>query len=110
MSRLIGRKLLMSRGPARCESCAPDATARFRVALKSDRLLEGDLNPAIWTTAGVQWFSYALFFVDAQALQFLDKSDGWAIGSDPNVVVINRGAGTYLGSQAEGRTHEPRNG
>jgi CAP12/Pycsar effector protein, TIR domain/Prokaryotic STING domain len=39
MSRLIGRKLLMSRAPARCESCAPDATTRFRVALKSDRLL-----------------------------------------------------------------------
>ena len=40
MSRLIGRKLLMSRGPARCESCAPVSTTRFRVALKSDRLLD----------------------------------------------------------------------
>ena len=48
--------------------------------------------------AGVQWFSYALFFMDAQALQFLDKSDGWAIGSDPNVVVIDKGAGASIGS------------
>ena len=40
MSRLIGRKLLMSRGPARCKSCAPVSTTRFRVALKSDRLLD----------------------------------------------------------------------
>src|ERR1700733_6924118 len=43
--------------------------------------------------AGVEWFSYALFFMDPQALQYLDKSDGWAVGSDPNVVVIDKGAG-----------------
>ena len=48
--------------------------------------------------AGVQWFSYALFFMDPQALQFLDKSDGWAIGSDPSVVVIDKGAGASIDS------------
>jgi lipid-binding SYLF domain-containing protein len=48
--------------------------------------------------AGVQWFSYALFFMDPQALQFLDKSDGWAVGSDPSVVVIDKGAGTAFDS------------
>jgi lipid-binding SYLF domain-containing protein len=48
--------------------------------------------------AGVQWFSYALFFMDPQALQFLDKSDGWAIGSDPSVVVIDKGAAASIGS------------
>ncbi len=48
--------------------------------------------------AGVQWFSYALFFMDPQALQFLDNSDGWAIGSDPNVAVIDRGAGANIDS------------
>ena len=48
--------------------------------------------------AGVQWFSYALFFMDPAALQFLDKSDGWAIGSDPSVVVIDKGAGASIDS------------
>jgi lipid-binding SYLF domain-containing protein len=48
--------------------------------------------------AGVEWFSYALFFMDAQALKFLDKSDGWAIGSDPNVAVIDVGAGASVDS------------
>jgi lipid-binding SYLF domain-containing protein len=48
--------------------------------------------------AGVQWFSYAVFFMDPQALQFLDKSDGWAIGSDPSVVVIDKGAGASIDS------------
>jgi lipid-binding SYLF domain-containing protein len=48
--------------------------------------------------AGVQWFSYALFFMDPQALQFLDNSDGWAIGADPNVAVIDRGAGANIDS------------
>jgi lipid-binding SYLF domain-containing protein len=48
--------------------------------------------------AGVEWFSYALFFMDPQALQYLDKSDGWAVGSDPNVVVIDKGAGASFDS------------
>jgi lipid-binding SYLF domain-containing protein len=48
--------------------------------------------------AGVQWFSYALFFMDPQALKFLDKSDGWAVGSDPSVAVIDKGAGLAIDS------------
>jgi lipid-binding SYLF domain-containing protein len=48
--------------------------------------------------AGVEWFSYALFFMDPQALQFLDKSDGWAVGTDPNVAVIDKGAGATFDS------------
>ena len=44
--------------------------------------------------AGVQWFSYALFFMNANALRYLDQSDGWAVGTDPNVVVLDRGADT----------------
>ena len=48
--------------------------------------------------AGVEWFSYTLFFMDPQALQFLDKSDGWAIGSDPSVAVIDKGAGASIDS------------
>jgi lipid-binding SYLF domain-containing protein len=48
--------------------------------------------------AGVQWFGYALFFMNGQALKYLDKSDGWAVGSDPSVVVIDKGAGASIDS------------
>jgi lipid-binding SYLF domain-containing protein len=48
--------------------------------------------------AGVQWFSYAVFFMDHSALRYLDKSDGWAIGTDPNVAIIDRGAGATVNS------------
>jgi lipid-binding SYLF domain-containing protein len=41
--------------------------------------------------AGAQKFSYALFFVTQSALDYLQKSKGWAIGSGPSVVVIDQG-------------------
>ena len=42
--------------------------------------------------AGGQQFSYALFLMNDKALRYLDKSDGWAIGSGPSVVVVDKGA------------------
>lgn len=48
--------------------------------------------------AGVEWFSYVLFFMNQSALRYLDQSDGWAIGTDPNVAIIDRGAGGTLNS------------
>lgn len=39
--------------------------------------------------AGAQTFSYALFFMNEKALTYLDKSDGWAVGSGPSVVVAD---------------------
>jgi len=41
--------------------------------------------------AGGQSFSYALFFMNDKALNYLNRSDGWAIGSGPSVVVIDKG-------------------
>lgn len=41
--------------------------------------------------AGGQSFSYALFLMNDKALAYLNKSDGWAIGSGPSVVVIDKG-------------------
>ena len=41
--------------------------------------------------AGAQWFGYALFFMNAGALSYLDKSDGWEIGVGPSVVVVDQG-------------------
>lgn len=41
--------------------------------------------------AGGQRFSYALFFMNDAALSYLDKSDGWAVGSGPSLVVVDKG-------------------
>jgi len=40
---------------------------------------------------GGQSFSYALFLMNDAAIRYLDKSDGWAIGSGPSVVVMDKG-------------------
>jgi len=48
--------------------------------------------------AGGQTFSYALFFMTDSALDYLEKSDGWAIGSGPSVVVVDKGAAASLTS------------
>ena len=42
--------------------------------------------------AGGQTFSYALFLMNDKALTYLEKSDGWAIGAGPSVVVVDKGA------------------
>jgi len=41
--------------------------------------------------AGAQAFGYALFFMTDSALAYLDKSDGFEIGSGPSVVVLDEG-------------------
>jgi lipid-binding SYLF domain-containing protein len=48
--------------------------------------------------AGGQAFSYALFFMNQGALDYLSKSDGWAIGSGPSVVVVDKGKAATLTS------------
>lgn len=46
--------------------------------------------------AGVQAFGYALFFMDDASLQYLDKSDGWELGTGPSLVVLDAGFGKNL--------------
>ena len=46
--------------------------------------------------AGVQKFSYALFFMNDAALAYLDKSEGWEIGVGPSIVVVDAGVGKTL--------------
>jgi lipid-binding SYLF domain-containing protein len=48
--------------------------------------------------AGVQKFSYALFFMSDSALQYLSNSNGWTVGTGPSVVVIDKGAAASLTS------------
>jgi lipid-binding SYLF domain-containing protein len=46
--------------------------------------------------AGAQAYSYALFFMSDAALERLHTAKGFEIGLDPNVVVVNAGAGANL--------------
>jgi lipid-binding SYLF domain-containing protein len=48
--------------------------------------------------AGVQSFSYALFFMDNESLNYLDNSAGWEIGVGPSIVVVDKGMAKTLTS------------
>jgi lipid-binding SYLF domain-containing protein len=48
--------------------------------------------------AGVQKFGYALFFMNDEALAYLDKSSGWEVGVGPSIVVVDEGVGKSLTS------------
>ena len=41
--------------------------------------------------AGVQKYGYALFFMTDAAVKYLDKSDGWELGTAPNIVIVDEG-------------------
>ncbi len=40
--------------------------------------------------AGAQTFGYALFFMNHKSLNYLEQSDGWALGSGPSLVVWDK--------------------
>ena len=46
--------------------------------------------------AGVQAFSYALFFMDEESLSYLAKSDGWELGIGPSIVIVDEGIAKNL--------------
>jgi lipid-binding SYLF domain-containing protein len=48
--------------------------------------------------AGAQKFGYALFFMSDSALEYLDKSGGWEVGSGPSLVVVDEGFGKSMSS------------
>ena len=48
--------------------------------------------------AGVQSFSYALFFMDNDSLSYLNKSEGWEVGVGPSIVVVDEGMAKSLTS------------
>lgn len=53
--------------------------------------------------AGAQAYSYALFFMSDAALERLSAVKGWEIGVDPNIVVINAGAGANVSTTTADR-------
>jgi lipid-binding SYLF domain-containing protein len=46
--------------------------------------------------AGVQAFGYALFFMNAGALDYFRKSEGFEVGVGPSIVVLDKGAASAL--------------
>lgn len=49
---------------------------------------------------GVQWFGYAMFFRTDEALDYLDRSGGWEIGSGPSVTIVDEGIAKSLSTTA----------
>jgi lipid-binding SYLF domain-containing protein len=41
---------------------------------------------------GVQKYGYAMFLMNDAAIRYLDKSDGWEVGTGPSIVVVDKGA------------------
>jgi lipid-binding SYLF domain-containing protein len=46
--------------------------------------------------AGIQKYGYALFFMTEAAVRYLDRSDGWELGTAPNIVIVDTGAAAGL--------------
>lgn len=46
--------------------------------------------------AGAQTFGYALFFMNKEALDYLNSSEGWEVGVGPSIVVVDMGAAKSL--------------
>jgi lipid-binding SYLF domain-containing protein len=41
--------------------------------------------------AGIQRYGYALFFMTDSAREYLDRSDGWELGTGPSIVIVDEG-------------------
>ena len=46
--------------------------------------------------AGAQSFGYVLFFMDDDSVKYLDKSEGWELGTGPSLVVLDQGFGKNM--------------
>jgi lipid-binding SYLF domain-containing protein len=46
--------------------------------------------------AGAQAFGYVLFFMDEDSLRYLDKSEGFELGTGPSLVVLDAGFGKNI--------------
>ena len=53
--------------------------------------------------AGVQKFGYALFLMDRAAVRQLENSDGWEVGTNPNLVVVDAGAARSISTTTASR-------
>jgi lipid-binding SYLF domain-containing protein len=68
-------------------------------ALRKDGATVGYYNTvaaSFGLQAGIQSFGYVMFFMNDKALTYLDQSEGWEIGVDPNIVIVEAGMGKSL--------------
>ena len=49
------------------------------------------LAASVGFQADAQSYSYALFFMDNASLEYLQKSEGWELGTGPGIVVLDTG-------------------
>ena len=56
------------------------------------------LAASVGFQAGAESFSYALMFMDDDSLKWLDKTDGWEIGTGPTITVLDMGFSKNLSS------------
>ena len=54
------------------------------------------LAASVGFQAGAQSYGYVLFFMDNDSLTYLDRSDGWELGTGPTLVVLDKGFGKNL--------------
>jgi len=47
---------------------------------------------------GIQKYGYALFFMSDSAMDWLNKSDGWELGTGPSIVVVDEGVAKSMSS------------
>ena len=50
--------------------------------------------------AGIQTFGYALIFMTDAALKYLDRSEGFELGTAPSIVVLDKGAAGGLSTSS----------
>jgi lipid-binding SYLF domain-containing protein len=50
--------------------------------------------------AGAQKYGYVMIFMNDGALQYLDKSDGWEVGTGPSIVVVDQGVAAGLSTSS----------
>jgi lipid-binding SYLF domain-containing protein len=48
--------------------------------------------------AGVQKYGYALFFMDQKAVDWINSTRGWEIGTGPSVVILDKGKARSISS------------
>jgi len=48
--------------------------------------------------AGMQSYGYAVFLMSDDAVDYLDRSNGWEIGAGPSIVVLNHGHAKRISS------------
>lgn len=46
--------------------------------------------------AGIQEYGYALFLMDKESIDNINRADGWEVGSSPSLVVVDQGMAASL--------------